>query len=229
MVKRFISTLVLVVALVGSVSAQNLDDISKKVYDLSIEAVNKGMNAYEEQLEKQELEELEEVKKAVEEVKKTLEEAKKIEEETKKIEEETKKIEEALEAEEAEEDNFEEERKAEDEDEYWEAIDILNRCVFCEPINKNIFVKCYCYPIEDFVWYRAFLGTDGKIWVNIAFDDNGEIGGVFYVSVMQEGESTSYTESVTGIKTPALKITFTSGDLLFIQDASDPYRFAISW
>ena len=59
MVKRFISTLVLVVAFVGSVSAQSLDDISKKVYDLSIEAINKGMNrmsAYEEYLEKQELE-----------------------------------------------------------------------------------------------------------------------------------------------------------------------------
>ena len=193
MVKRFISTLVLVVALVGSVSAQSLDDLSKKVYDLSIEAINKGMNAYEEQLEKQELEA---AKKAGEE--------RKAEEEAKKAEEEA-------------------------EDEYWEAIDILNRCAFCEPINKNIFVKCYCYPIEDFVWYRAFFGPDGEIWVNIAFDDNGEIGGVFYASDMQGGESTSYTESVTGIKTPALKITFTSGDLLFIQDTSDPYRFAISW
>ena len=59
MVKKFISTLVLVVALVGTVSAQSLDDISKKVYDLSIEAINKGKNrqsAYEEYLEKQELE-----------------------------------------------------------------------------------------------------------------------------------------------------------------------------
>ena len=227
MVKRFISTLALVVALVGTVSAQSLDDISKKIYDLSFGVINKGINAYEEQLEKQELEELEEleeIKKGLEEVKKTLEEAKKIEEETKKIEEETKKIEEALEAEEAE-----EERKAEDEDEYWEAIDILNRCVFCDPINKDIFVKCYCYPIEDFVWYRAFLETDGKIWVNIFCDDNGEIGEILFADVMQKGESTNYTESVTGIKTPALKITFTSGDLLFIQDTSDPYRFAISW
>ena len=60
MVKRFISTLVLVVALVGSVSAQSLDDLRKKAYDLSIEAVNKGKNrksAYEEYLEKQKIEE----------------------------------------------------------------------------------------------------------------------------------------------------------------------------
>ena len=191
MVRRFIGTLILVVALVGSVSAQNLDDLRKKAYDLSIEAVNKGKNrksAYEEYLEKQELEA-----------------AKKAEEERKA-----------------------EERKAE-EDEYWRAIDILHRCVFCDPINKNIFVKCYCYPIEDFVWYRAFIGTDGKIWVNIFYDDNGEVGEIFYASAMQERESTSTIESATGIKTPALKVTFTSGDLLFIQDVFDPYQFGITW
>ena len=107
MVKRFISTLALVVALAGTVSAQNLDDLSKKIYDLSFEIINKGMNrmsAHEEYLEKQELEA---AKKAVAEAK-----------------------------------------KAVAEDEYWEAIDILNRCVFCDPINKDIFVKCYCYPIS---------------------------------------------------------------------------------
>ena len=130
--------------------------------------------------------------------------------------------EEVLEAEEAE---------VEDEDdyEYWRAIDILHRCVFCEPINKNIIVKCYCYPIEDFVWYRAFIGTDDKIWINIAYDENGEIGEVFYASAMQERESTSAIESETGIKVPALKVTFTSGELLFIQDIFDPYQFGIAW
>ena len=40
--RKFVSTLVLVVALVGSVSAQSLDDLRKKAYDLSIEAINKG-------------------------------------------------------------------------------------------------------------------------------------------------------------------------------------------
>ena len=183
--RKFINILVLVIALVGSVSAQSLDDLRKKVYDLSIEAVNKGKNrksAYEEYLEKQELEA---AKKA------------------------------------------EEEKKAEDE--YWHAIDILHRCVFCDPINEDIFVKCYCYPIGDFVWYRAFIGTDNKIWVNIFYDDNGEVGEIFYASAMQKVESTSITESVTGVKTPVLKVTFTSGDLLFIQDMFDPHRFSITW
>ena len=174
-----------------SLNAQSLDDLRQKAYEAAIEAVNKGKNersAYEEYLERQELEA-----------------AKKAEEE-------------AL-----------EEAEVEDDYEYWQAIDILHRCVFCEPINKNIIVKCYCYPIEDFVWYRAFIGTDDKIWVNIAYDENGEIGEVFYASAMQERESTSAIESETGIKTPALKVTFTSGELLFIQDIFDPYQFGIAW
>lgn len=116
-----------------------------------------------------------------------------------------------------------------EEEEYWQAIDILHRCVFCDPINKNIIVKCYCYPIEDFIWYRAFIGTDDRIWVNLAYDQNGEIGEVFYASAMQKRESTSATESETGIKVPALKVTFTSGELLFIQDIFDPYQFGIAW
>ena len=182
------------VLVIGSfnLNAQSLDDLRQKAYEAAIEAINKGKtqkSAYEEYLERQELEA-----------------AKKAEEEA-----------------------LEEEAEVEDDYEYWQAIDILHRCVFCEPINKNIIVKCYCYPIEDFVWYRAFIGTDDKIWVNIAYDENGEIGEVFYASAMQERESTSAIESETGIKTPALKVTFTSGELLFIQDIFDPYQFGIAW
>ena len=199
--KKILVLITLLISVFGSVNAQSLDDLRQKAYEAAIEAVNKGKNqksAYEEYLERQELEA------------------------AKKAEEERKAEEEALE---------EEALEAEDEDdyEYWRAIDILHRCVFCEPINKNIFVKCYCYPIEDFVWYRAFIGTDDKIWVNIAYDDNGEIGEVFYASAMQERESTSAIESETGIEVPALKVTFTSGELLFIQDMFDPYQFGIAW
>ena len=192
--KKILVLITLLISVFVSVNAQSLDDLRQKAYEAAIEAVNKGKNeksAYDEYLERQELEA-----------------AKKAEEE-------------ALEA--------EAEAEAEDDYEYWRAIDILHRCVFCEPINKNIIVKCYCYPIEDFVWYRAFIGTDDKIWVNIAYDDNGEIGEVFYASAMQERESTSAIESETGIKVPALKVTFTSGELLFIQDMFDPYQFGIAW
>ena len=190
--KKILVLITLLISVFGSVNAQSLDDLRQKAYEAAIEAVNKGKNeksAYDEYLERQELEA-----------------AKKAEEE-------------ALEA----------EAEAEDDYEYWQAIDILHRCVFCEPINKNIIVKCYCYPIEDFIWYRAFIGTDDKIWVNLAYDENGEIGEVFYASAMQERESTSAIESETGIKVPALKVTFTSGELLFIQDIFDPYQFGIAW
>ena len=192
--KKILVLITLLISVFGSVNAQSLEDLRQKAYEAAIEAVNKGKNeksAYEEYLERQELEA-----------------AKKAEEEAPE--------EEALE-------------EDEDDYEYWRAIDILHRCVFCEPINKNIIVKCYCYPIEDFIWYRAFIGTDDKIWVNLAYDDNGEIGEVFYASAMQERESTSAIESETGIKTPALKVTFTSGELLFIQDIFDPYQFGIAW
>lgn len=195
--KKILVLIALLISVFGPVNAQSIDDIRQKAYEAAIEAVNKGKtqkSAYEEYLERQELEA-----------------AKKAEEE-------------ALEAKEAE-----AEAEAEDDYEYWRAIDILHRCVFCEPINKNIIVKCFCYPIEDFVWYRAFIGTDGKIWVNVAYDDNGEIGEVFYASAMQKREPTSAIESATGIKTPALKVTFTSGELLFIQDIFDPYQFSIAW
>ena len=191
-IKSIIMAVLVLVIGSFSLNAQSLEDLRQKAYEAAIEAVNKGKNeksAYEEYLERQELEA-----------------AKKAEEEA-----------------------LEEEDEDEDDYEYWQAIDILHRCVFCEPINKNIIVKCYCYPIEDFVWYRAFIGTDDKIWVNIAYDDNSEIGEVFYASAMQERESTSAIESETGIKTPALKVTFTSGELLFIQDIFDPYQFGIAW
>ena len=192
--KKILVLITLLISVFGSVNAQSLDDLRQKAYEAAIEAVNKGKNeksAYDEYLERQELEA----------------------------------------AKEAEEEALEAEAEAEDEDdyEYWQAIDILHRCVFCDPINKNIIVKCYCYPIEDFIWYRAFIGTDDKIWVNLAYDDNGEIGEVFYASAMQERESTSAIESETGIKVPALKVTFTSGELLFIQDIFDPYQFGIAW
>ena len=190
--KKILVLITLLISVFGSVNAQSLDDLRQKAYEAAIEAVNKGKNeksAYDEYLERQELEAAKEAEA------------------------------EALEAEAEEEDDYE----------YWQAIDILHRCVFCEPINKNIIVKCYCYPIEDFIWYRAFIGTDDKIWVNLAYDDNGEIGEVFYASAMQERESTSAIESETGIKVPALKVTFTSGELLFIQDMFDPYQFGIAW
>ena len=197
MVKRFISTLVLVVALVGSVSAQSLDDISKKVYDLSIEAINKGMNrqsAYEEYFEKQELEE---AKKALEEAKKTLEEAKKIEEETKKIEE----------------DNFE------------ENCNILYDVAIGYFLEHDAWVKCYCDPVGDYIWYTIFYGDDNNWWINLAYDSNGSISETFYTTKIKSSAYLNFKDDISGKEIAAIKLDY----IIILQDAHNPETFTINW
>ena len=217
--RKFINTLVLVVALVGSVSAQSLDDLSKKVYDLSFGVINKGINAYEEQLEEQELEE---AKKALEEVKKILEETKKIEEE-------------ALEAKKAEaKKTLEEIKKAakskkteENEYEYLDRIDIMYRGVFIDPIVKGTCTLCFCcYPFLEPVWVHTFVESDNNLWVNIFYCDNGEVGKIGYAGKVQSYELKKYVED-TGEVVPSIEMKLDNGNLTFIQDATDPYELDI--
>ena len=57
--KKILVLIVLLISVFGSVNAQSLDDLRQKAYEAAIEAVNKGKNeksAYEEYLERQELE-----------------------------------------------------------------------------------------------------------------------------------------------------------------------------
>ena len=204
--RKFINILVLVVALVGSVSAQSLDDLSKKIYDLSFEAINKGINDYEEQLEKQELEELEELKKNLEKVKKTLEEAKKIEEETKKLEEETKKLEES---------NFE------------ENCNILAAVAISYPSDNKVWLKCYCYPLEDYIWYTIFY--DSNWWLKLAYDNNGEIGDVFYAAINKDLDYIKVKDDISGEETAAIKLTNAVDSIVVVQDIHEPRDFTITW
>ena len=232
--KRFISTLVLVVALVGSVSAQNLDDLSKKVLDLSFEAINKGMNAYEEQLEKQELEE---TKKALEEVKKTLEEAKKIEEETKKIEEATKKLEE--EVEEADTENnkllkfqwFQEVEVDEDSDEEIELCNALAHTVFYNLLrDENKAFRVYCAGLADYVWfwYRFAKEDDGCHHVDLYTDDNGNVGHVLYSGILKDWRYIKVKNTITGtVSTAIFYIDDDNFKMLLIQDNNNPNNFVI--
>ena len=93
-IKSIIMAVLVLVIGSFSLNAQSLEDLRKKAYEESTEAVNKGKHeksAYEEYLERQELEA----------------------------------------AKEAEEEALEEEDEDEDDYEYWQAIDILHRCVFC--------------------------------------------------------------------------------------------------
>lgn len=198
MVKRFINILILVVALVGSVSAQSLDDLSKKVLDLSFEIINKGMNTYEEQLEKQELEA---AKKALEEVKKTLEETKKIEEETKKIED----------------------------DKFVENCNILANAAILYPSEHDAWVICYCDPVGDYIWYTIFYGDDNNWWIKLAYDNNGEVGDVFYATIFRDLDYIKVKDDISGKETAAIKLINAVGYIVVIQDIYDPKTFMITW
>ena len=227
MVKKFISTLVLVVALVGTVSAQNLDDLSKKIYDLSFGVINKGINAYEEQLEKQELEA---AKKA--------EETKKIEEETKKIEEETKKIEE--EVEEADTENnkllkfqwFQEVEVDEDSDEEIELQNALAHTVFNNLLrDENNAFRVYCAGVADYVWfwYRFAKEDDGNHHVDLYTDDNGNVGHELCSGILKDWRYIKVKNTLTGTVSTAILIYIDDDNfkMLLIQDNNNPNNFVI--
>lgn len=188
--RKFINILILVVALVGSVSAQSLDDLRKKAYDSAIEAVNKGKNrksAYEEYLEKQEIEA-----------------AKKAEEE-------------ALEAQKAEESNFEENRN------------ILYDVAIRYPLEHGAWVRCYCPPVGDYIWYTIFLGDDNNWWINLAYNNNGEIGDVFYATKNKSLAYLNFRDDASGKEVAAIKLTNTNDCVVILQDAHNPRDFTINW
>lgn len=181
--RKFTSILILVVALIGSVSAQSLDDLRKKAYDASIEAVNKGKNrksAYEEYLERQE------------------------------IEEERK-------AEEAEESNFE------------ENCNILYDVAIRYILEHDAWVKCYCPPVGDYIWYTIFYGDDNKLWINLAYDSNGSKGETFYATKNKSLVYLNFRDDASGKEVAAIKLNNTNDYIIILQDAHNPRDFTINW
>lgn len=169
--RKFISILVLAIALVGSVSAQSLDDLRKKAYDASVAASNASISrksAYEEYKESQE-------------------------------------------------DNFE------------ENCNILADVAIRYPSEKNVWVKCYCYPLEDYVWYTIFYGDDNNWWINLAYDNNGDVGDLFYATKNKSLDYIKAEDDISGKETAAIKLNNTNDYIVIIQDIHDPKTFAISW
>lgn len=188
--RKFTSILILAIALVGSVSAQSLDDLRKKAYDSAIEAVNKGKNrksAYEEYLEKQELEE-----------------AKKAEEE-KKVEEE------------AEESNFE------------ENCNILYDVAIRYILEHDAWVKCYCPPVGDYIWYTIFQGDDNNWWINLAYNNNGSKGETFYATKNKSLVYLNFKDDASEKEIAAIKLNNTNDYIIVLQDAHNPRDFTINW
>lgn len=191
--RKFLSTLILVVALVGSVSAQSLDDLRKKAYDSAIEAVNKGKNrksAYEEYLERQKIEE------------------------SKKAEAEE---EEALEAEEAEESNFE------------ENCNILYDVALRYLTERRAWVKCYCPPVGDYVWYTLFYGDDNNWWINLAYDNDGVKDETFYATKNKDLDYLIFRDDATGKDVAAIRLNNTNDSIIILQNAHNPRDFTINW
>ena len=117
-----------------------------------------------------------------------------------------------------------EERKAEEA--YWEAVSIMYRCILFDPINNGTCTPCFCYPLLDRVWVHTFISLDGNLRVNIFYDNDGKVGELFYAAIIQRYEATKFTEN-TDTVVPSIEMKLDNGNLTFIQDETDLYRFDI--
>ena len=212
--RKFINILILAIALVGSVSAQSLDDLRKKAYDASIEAVNKGKNrksAYEEYLERQEIEA-----------------AKKAEEEKK------------VEAEEADTENnkllkfqwFQEVEVDKDSDEETELRNALADTVFSNLLrDENKAFRVYCAGVADYVWfwYRFAKEGDGYHHVDLYTDDNGNVGYGLCSGILKDWRYIKVKNTLTGTVSTAILIYIGDSNfkMLLIQDNNVLNNFAI--
>ena len=212
--RKFLSTLILVIALIGSVSAQSLDDLRKKAYDSAIEAVNKGKNqksAYEEYLERQEIEE------------------------EKKAEEEA---EEAKKAEEADTENnkllkfqwFQEVEVDKDSDEETELCNALAATVFNNLLrDENKAFRVYCAGIADYVWFwYRFTKEDGN-HVGLYTDDNGNVGHGLCSGILRDWRYIKVKNAITGTVSTAILVYIGDSNfkMLLIQDNNNLNNFTI--
>ena len=214
--KKILILITLLISVFGSVNAQSLDDLRQKAYEAAIEAVNKGKNeksAYEEYLERQELEA-----------------AKKAEEE--------RKAEEEAEAEEADTENnkllkfqwFQEVEVDKDSDEEIELRNALAYTVFNNSLrNEDKVFKIYCAGIADYVWYRFAKEDDGEFHVDLYIDDNDDVWHGLCSGILKDWRYIKVKNTLTGTVSTAILIYIDDGNfkMLFIQDSNNPNNFFI--
>ena len=206
------------VLVIGSfnLNAQSLDDLRQKAYEAAIEAVNKGKNeksAYEEYLERQELEA-----------------AKKAEEEALEAE--------AEEAEEADTENnkllkfqwFQEVEVDEDSDEEIELRNALAYTVFNNLLrDEDKVFKIYCAGIADYVWFRFAKEDDGEFHVDLYIDDNDDTWHGLCSGILKDWRYIKVKNTLTGTVSTAILIYIDDGNfkMLLIQDSNNPNNFFI--
>lgn len=217
--KKILVLITLLISVFGSVNAQNLDDLRQKAYEAAIEAVNKGKNqksAYEEYLERQELEA-----------------AKKAEEERKAAEEEAKKAEEVANTE----NNklikfqwFQEVEVDKDSDEETELRDALAATVFNNLImDEDKVFKVYCAGVADYVWYRFAKEDDGEFHVDLYIDDNDDVWHGLCSGILKDWQYIKVKNTLTGTVSTAILFYIDDSNfkMLLIQDNNDPSNFVI--
>ena len=212
--KKILVLITLLISVFGSVNAQSLEDLRQKAYEAAIEAVNKGKNeksAYEEYLERQELEA------------------------EKKAEEEALE-EEALEEADTENNKllkfqwFQEVEVDEDSDEEIELRNALAYTVFNNLLrDEDKVFKIYCAGIADYVWYRLAKEDDGEFHVDLYIDDNDDVWHGLCSGILKDWRYIKVKNTLTGTVSTAILIYIDDGNfkMLLIQDSNNPNNFFI--
>ena len=213
--KKILVLITLLISVFGSVNAQSLDDLRQKAYEAAIEAVNKGKNeksAYEEYLERQELEAA------------------------------NKAEEEALEAKEAEAEDdtennkllkfqwFQEVEVDKDSDEEIELRNALAYTVFNNLLrDEDKVFRIYCAGIADYVWYRLAKEDDGEFHVDLYIDDNDDVWHGLCSGILKDWRYIKVKNTLTGTVSTAILIYIDDGNfkMLLIQDSNNPNNFVI--
>ena len=220
-IKSIIMAVLVLVIGSFSINAQNLDDLRQKAYEAAIEAVNKGKNeksAYDEYLERQELEA-----------------AKEAEDEA--LEEEAE-AEAEDEDEEADTENnkllkfqwFQEVEVDKDSDEEIELRNALAHTVFNNLLrDEDKVFKVYCAGIADYVWFRFAKEDDGEFHVDLYIDDNDDVWHGLCSGILKNWRYIKVKNTLTGTVSTAILIYIDDGNfkMLLIQDSDNPNNFFI--
>ena len=217
--KKILVLITLLISVFGSVNAQSLDDLRQKAYEAAIEAVNKGKNeksAYEEYLERQELEA---AKKAEEEA---LEEEAEVEDEDEEADTENNKL--------LKFQWFQEVEVDKDSDEEIELRNALAYTVFNNLLrDEDKVFRIYCAGIADYVWYRLAKEDDGEFHVDLYIDDNDDVWHGLCSGILKDWRYIKVKNTLTGTVSTAILIYIDDGNfkMLLIQDSNNPNNFVI--
>ena len=209
--KKILVLITLLISVFSSVNAQNLDDLRQKAYEAAIEAVNKGKNeksAYEEYLERQELEA-----------------AKKAEEEALEEDEDNTENNKLLKFQ-----WFQEVEVDKDSDEEIELRNALAYTVFNNLLrDEDKAFKVYCAGIADYVWYRLAKEDDGEFHVDLYIDDNDDTWHGLCFGILKDWRYIKVKNTLTGTVSTAILIYIDDGSfkMLLIQDSDNPNNFFI--